>query len=114
MPLTLHPLARTTPRTRTELQAEAPGLSDHALATRCGVTAPTARKWRSRQSMADRSHRPNTLHCTLTAAQEAVAMAVRETLWLPLDDLLVVVREFLNRAVSRSGLARCMKRHSLN
>jgi hypothetical protein len=36
----------------------------------------------------------------VTAAQEAVAMAVRETLWLPLDDWLVVVREFLNPAVS--------------
>ena len=41
-------------------------------------------------------------------------MAIRETLWLPLDDLLAVVREFLNPAVSRSGLARCMKRHGVN
>src|SRR5665213_781835 len=114
MPVTLHPLARTTPRTRAELQAEASGRSDHALARQYGVTAPTVRKWRSRDSTADRSHRPETLHCTLTAAQEAVAMAIRETLWLPLDDLLVVVREFLNPAVSRSGLARCMKRHGLN
>ena len=114
MPLTLHPLARTTPRTRAELRAEDPSLSDHALARHYGVIAPTVRKWRERDSTADRSHRPNTLHCTLTAAQEAVAMAVRETLWLPLDDLLVVVREFLNPAVSRSVLARCMKRHGLN
>jgi hypothetical protein len=37
-------------------------------------------------------------------------MEVRRTLWLPLDDLLVVVREFLNPKVSRSGLARCMER----
>ena len=114
MAVTLHPLARTTPRTRAELQAEAPSLSDHALARRYGITAPTVRKWRARDSTADRSHRPDTLHCTLTPAQEAVAMAIRETLWLPLDDLLVVVREFLNPAVSRSGLARCMKRHGLN
>lgn len=42
-------------------------------------------------------------------------MEIRRTLWLPLDDLLLlVVREFLNPAVSRSGLARCMKRHGLN
>ena len=114
MAVTLHPLARTTPRTRAELQADASGLSDHALARRYGITAPTVRKWRSRESTADRSHRPNTLHCTLTPAQEAVAMAIRETLWLPLDDLLVVVREFLNPAASRSGLARCMKRHGVN
>ncbi len=68
MPVTLHPLARTTPRTRAELQAEASDLSSHALARRYGVTAPTVRKWRSRESTADRSHRPNTLHCTLNPA----------------------------------------------
>lgn len=41
-------------------------------------------------------------------------MEIRRTLWLPLDDLLVVTREFLNPAVSRSGLARCLRRHGLN
>ena len=41
-------------------------------------------------------------------------MEIRRTLWLLLDDLLVVVREFLNPAVSRSGLARCMKRHGVS
>lgn len=114
MPLTLHPLARTTPRTRAELQAEDKTLSDGALARHYGVTAPTVRKWRQRDTTADRSHRPHTLHCTMTAAQEAVAMEIRRTLWLPLDVLLVVVREFLHPGVSRSGLARCMKRHGLN
>lgn len=54
MTLTLHPLARTTPRTRAELQAEDQSLSDAALARRYGVTAPTVRKWRSRESTADR------------------------------------------------------------
>ena len=114
MPVTLHPLARTTPRTRAELRAEEPTLSHAALARRYGVTPPTVRKWRERDSTADRSHRPDTLHCTLTPAQEAVAMTIRQMLWLPLDDLLVVVREFLNAKTSRSGLARCMKRHGLN
>jgi transposase InsO family protein len=114
MSLTLHPLARTTPRTRAELKAEDSTLSNAALARLYGVTAPTARKWRNRDSVADLSHRPNKLHCTLTEAQEAVAMEVRRTLWLPLDDLLVVVREFLNPKVSRSGLSRCLSRHNLN
>ena len=114
MTVTLHPLARTTPRTRAELKAEDPTLSHGALARRYGVTAPTVRKWRERDSTADRSHRPHTLRCTLSAAQEAVTMEIRRMLWLPLDDLLVVVREFLNPAVSRSGLARCLKRHGLN
>ena len=41
-------------------------------------------------------------------------MEIRRSLWLPLDDLLVVVREFLNADVSRSGLMRCLTRHGLN
>ena len=114
MPLTLHPMARTTPRTRAELQAEDPSLCDNALARRYGVTDATVAKWRARTDIADLSHRPPTLHCTLTPAQEAVAMEIRRMLWLPLDDLLVVVREFLHPAVSRSGLARCLRRHGLN
>ena len=62
MLLTSHPLARTTPRTRAELRAEDPSSSDATLARRYGVTAPTVRKWRGRESTADRSHRPDTLH----------------------------------------------------
>ena len=45
--------------------------------------------------------------------QEAVAVALRSTLLLPLEDLLAVVREFLNPKVSRSGLDRCLRRHGL-
>lgn len=30
---------------------------------------------------------------------------------MSLDDLLVTVREFINPAVSRSGLDRCLRRH---
>ena len=32
---------------------------------------------------------------------------------LPLDDLLVVTRELINPAVSRSGLDRCLQRHGM-
>ncbi len=66
--------------------------NNHAyLARRYGLTPPTMRKWRQRDSTADRSHWPDTLHCTLAPAQEAVTIVIRRTLWLPLDDLLVMV-----------------------
>ncbi|MFM2347985.1 MAG: hypothetical protein RL654_2738 [Pseudomonadota bacterium] len=38
---------------------------------------------------------------------------LRRLLLLPLDDLLVVTREFINPAVSRSGLDRCLQRHGV-
>jgi len=52
----------------------------------------------------DRRHTPHRLQTTLTPAQEAVAVALRKTLLVSLDDLLAVVRVFLNPNASRSGL----------
>jgi len=61
----------------------------------------------------DRSHTAHRLQTTLTPAQVAVAAALRKTLLVSLDDLLAVVREFMNPNVSRSGLDRCLRRHGV-
>jgi hypothetical protein len=53
------------------------------------------------------------LQTTLTPAQETIAVALRTTLLVSLDDLLAVVHEFLNPNVSRSGLDRCLRRHGV-
>ena len=63
--------------------------------------------------MEDRSHTPHRLQTTLTPVQEAVAVALRKALLISLDDLLAVVREFLNPNASRSGLDRCLRRHGV-
>ena len=81
------------------------------LAERYGTTEQTIWKWRKRDTVQDRSHTPHRLQTTLTPAQEAVAVVLRRSLLLSLDDLLAVVREFLNPQVSRSGLDRCLRRH---
>ena len=107
----VHPLARTTPRTRAEIRAST--ASAGVLAERYNITVATARKWKSRDDTHDRSHRPHTLSTTLTRAQELPAVEVRRTLLLPLDDLLSITREFINPSVSRSGLDRCLRRHGI-
>ena len=56
---------------------------------------------------------PHRLQTTLTPAQEAVVVTLRKSLLLSLDDLLAVVREFLNPNVLRSGLDRCLHRHGV-
>jgi transposase InsO family protein len=78
-----------------------------------GVTVDTVRRWRKRTEVQDASHTPHRLQTTLTPMQEAVAVEIRRTLLLPLDDLLGVVRELLNPSVSRSGLDRCLRRHGV-
>ena len=108
----VHPLARTTPRTRGEIKAST--ASAAVLAERYNITVATARKWKAREDVHDRSHRPHALSTTLTPAQEVLAVELRRTLLLPLDDLLVLTREFINAAVSRSGLDRCLRRHGVS
>jgi hypothetical protein len=54
------------------------------------------------------------LQTTLSPAQEAIVVALRRTLLLPLDDLLAVTREFVCEDVSRSGLDRCLRRHGVS
>ena len=86
----LHSEATTTPKIRAEIQAS--NEAAWVLADRHGISEQTVYKWRHRDSVEDKSHTPHRLQTTLTPAQEAVAVSLRQTLLLPLDDLLAVVR----------------------
>lgn len=112
MNVSLHKNARTTPAVRNEIKT-AIG-SERDLAERFGVSRPTIRKWRRREDNQDASHCPHRLKTTLSSDQEAIVVELRKTLLIPLDDLLVVTREFLNPAASRSGVGRCLARHGVS
>jgi transposase InsO family protein len=112
MLISLHKQATTTPKIRAAIQASTEPA--WIVAERYGISQQTVWKWRHRDGVQDRSHTAHRLQTTLTPAQEAVAVALRRTLLLPLDDLLAVVREFLNPDVSRSGLDRCLRRHGVS
>ena len=103
----LHSQATTTPKVRAAIQASDEPAS--VLAWRFGTTEQTVSKWKHRDSVHDRSHTPHRLQTTLTPAQEAVAVVLRKTLRVSLDDLLAVVREFLNPEVSRSAVVCCSR-----
>lgn len=107
----VHAQARTTPLTRTEIRDSELGVVK--LAERYNISRGTASKWKNREDVQDRSHRPHKLSTTLSEGQEALVAEVRRLTLIPLDDLLVVVREFINPAVSRSGLDRCLRRHGV-
>ena len=83
------------------------------MANELGVREDTIRRWKRRDGVADGSHTPHRLPTTLTPAQEVVVVELRKTLLLPLDDLLVVTREFIHPEVSRSALDRCLRRHGV-
>lgn len=78
MQIRLHKNARATPAVRQAIRAS--DLSERALAQKHGISRTTARKWKRRDSVEDASHRPHTLHTTLTPAQEAIVVYLRKSL----------------------------------
>jgi transposase InsO family protein len=108
----IHPQARTTPLVRAEIRASSESLA--TLAQRYNLSLSTVRKWKRREDVQDRSHRPHRLSSTLTPAQEVLVIELRKLLLLSLDDLLVVTREFIHPGVSRSGLDRCLRRYGVS
>lgn len=108
----VHPLARTTPRTRAEINGSSASIAE--LAKRYNISLATARKWKQREDVQDRSHCPKKLSTTLTPAQEILVVELRRLLLLSLDDLLAITREFINPAASRSGLDRCLRRFEVS
>lgn len=59
------------------------------------VSEDTTQCWKRRTTVEDRPTRP-IASTTLSPEQEAIVLALRKTLRLPLDDLLVVTREFIS------------------
>lgn len=112
MLISLHKNATTTPATRLAIQ-QAQG-TEAELAQRFGVGRPTIRKWRKRSTVSDASHTPHRLQTTLNAGQEEIVVYLRTQLRLSLDDLLAVVREFIEPAMSRSALDRLLRRRGVN
>ena len=107
----VHPLARTTPRTRCEIRHS--NASATELAEIYNISVATARKWKGRDDALDRSHRAHDLGCTLSPAQEAVVLELRRLCLLPLDDLLSITRRFVNDKASRSGVSRLLRREGM-
>jgi transposase InsO family protein len=110
----LHKNATTTPAIRAEIQAAPASVSSNALARKYGRNVGTINRWRGRTTVEDASHRPHQIKATLSAEMEEVVVELRRTLLLGIDDLLVVVREFICPTMSRSALDRLLRRHGVS
>lgn len=108
----LHANATTTPEMREFIQNSV--LSTSELSRILNISEATVRKWRKRETVKDKSHRPKKLASTLTPLQEHVVVELRTHLLLPLDHLLQVVKEFINPDISRSALDRCLRRNGVS
>jgi transposase-like protein len=112
MELSLHANATTTPKVRAYIQRSTNSVQE--LATELGVSETTIRRWRSRDTVNDRSHTPEKLAISLSPLEEALVCELRSKLTLPLDDITEVMNRCVNAKLSRSAIHRCLVRQGLN
>src|SRR5215208_3533762 len=108
----LHGSARTTEAVRRAIQLRQEGV--RATARRYGVSPTTVQKWRKRQTTADARMGPKGARSTvLTPEEEAIVVAFRRHMLLPLDDCLYGLQPAIPH-LTRSSLHRCLERHGIS
>ena len=112
MELKLHANARTTPRTRAQIQSS--DLPVAVLAAQFGVSEVTIRRWRKRQDVSDRSHRPHHLKVSLSPLEERLAGELRQLVGLSVDDVAEVLQRCIRPGISRSAVYRSLRRQGLS
>ena len=114
MDIRLHRNARTTPAIRSSIQQSSLSISE--LARQFNLTPNTVRKWKRRPAgdVQDASSKPQRMQTALPSWKEEIVVEIRKDLMLPLDDLLVCVREFIEPSMSRASLLRLLKRYGVN
>ena len=111
MDVKLHANATTTPRIRAYIQSS--GLSVRELSRELGVSEVTVRRWRSRRSVADRSHKAHHLAISLSPIEEQLVLELRSVVGRGLDDIVEVMRRCVRTELSRSAIYRCLRRHGV-
>ena len=112
MLMKLHSNATTTPRQRAYIQASAKSVAQ--LALELGVNEATIRRWKGRTDTADRTSRPHRIVTSFTPEEEEIALDLRRTLHLSIDDALEVMHRCLRPDISRSALQRLWRRHGIS
>ena len=108
----LHGSARTTEAIRRAIQHSQESLRQ--LSRRYGINQKTVAKWKKRTSVTDRRTGPKEPKSTvLTIEDEAIVVAFRRHMLLPLDDCLYALQATIPH-LTRSSLHRCLQRHGIS
>jgi transposase InsO family protein len=106
-----HSNAKTNVHVRQQIRSSFS--SNEALSTRFQVSASTISKWKNRELATDASSKPHHIAYALSDLETALALSVRQSSWLPLDEVFEMLLPN-NPSISRSSVYRCLKRNNLN
>ena len=107
----LHGNAKTTPRIRKEIQESQESLAK--LAKRYAINEKTVLYWKHASTVEDKKCGPKTRKSVLNELEQQAICTVRRHLKLPLDDLLIVLKDHIPK-LTRSNLHRCLQHHGLS
>jgi transposase InsO family protein len=108
----LHGSATTTEAIRRAIQHSQESLM--WLAKRYGINPKTVAKWRKRTTVSDTRTGPTDPKSTvLTIEEQAIIVAFRKHMLLPLDDCLYTLQPTIPH-LTRSSLHRCLQRHGIS
>jgi len=106
-----HSNAMTNVHTR--LLINKSNLTNLMLANKFGISEPTVSKWKNRENFEDKSSRPHTIHYALNDFEKTLISSIRQSTWLPLDEVLDMVL-LTNPSITRSVVYRTFVHEEIN
>ena len=106
-----HSNAMTNVHTR--LLINKSNLTNLMLANKFGISEPTVSKWKNRENFEDKSSRPHTIHYALNDFEKTLISSIRQSTWLPLDEVLDMVL-LTNPSITRSVVYRTFVNEEIN
>jgi transposase InsO family protein len=83
------------------------------LALRFNTSVKTISKWKSRTILTDKSSKPNHIAYALTPLEKLVAISIRKSSWLPLDQIHDML-QVTNPSITRSAVYRTFVAEKIN
>ena len=106
-----HSNAVTNLHIRSQIQES--DLTNFELANKYNTSEVTISKWKNREDLADKSSRPDSINYALNDIEQALAISLRQTTWLPLDEVWEALLE-VNPEITRSSVYRLFCRTAIN
>lgn len=107
-----HRNAKTNVHFRTQIQGNN-SLLNAKLIEQLGISKQTISKWKNRDFNTDASSRPHHIKYALSEIETTLAISLRTSSWLPLDEVFEMLLE-QNKLISRSSVYRCWVKNNLN
>lgn len=106
-----HSNAVTNLHNRREIKKSS--LKNYELAYLYNTSNATISKWRHREKIEDKSSRPCKIVYALNQLEQSLAISIRKTTWLPLDEVWEILLE-TNQSITRSSVYRTFCRYEIN